>query len=112
MVCDAVTGRRVSKEQIIDTVYPLNPDHSPFFIVASEGVDGRNFDGRIDEVRISDTALQDSEMLWYDLEFEDWGYFAADINKDRYVNLLDLAMLCDAWMKCTDPENLVCENLN
>ncbi len=35
-------------------------------------------------------------------------YQTADINKDCYVNLKDLAVLGQEWLKCTDPNNAAC----
>ena len=40
-------------------------------------------------------------------------YLPADLNKDGVVNLLDLAMFADDYLRCTDPANTLwpCENL-
>jgi hypothetical protein len=35
-------------------------------------------------------------------------YKAADINQDCYVNLKDVAVLGQEWLKCTDPNNAAC----
>ena len=35
-------------------------------------------------------------------------YFSGDINKDGYVDLLDLAILAQSWLKCTDIDNPDC----
>ncbi len=36
-------------------------------------------------------------------------YMDTDFNQDCYVNLEDFAVLAQNWLKCTDPQNPVCE---
>ncbi len=38
----------------------------------------------------------------------DMGYLDSDLNKDCAVDFLDLAILANDWLKCTDPQGLNC----
>ena len=49
------------------------------------------------------TTPQTCQEVW------DKGYgLPADLNKDCYVDLMDVAALAGKWMDCVDPENLAC----
>jgi hypothetical protein len=36
-------------------------------------------------------------------------YLEGDVNKDCYVNMLDIAVLGEDWLKCSDPANSSCD---
>lgn len=38
----------------------------------------------------------------------DWGYLDADLDKDCYVNIKDIALLAQSWLACTDPLGTDC----
>jgi hypothetical protein len=38
-----------------------------------------------------------------------WGYYSADINKDCYVDIVDLVMMANDWLRCTDIRDLNCD---
>jgi hypothetical protein len=119
----------------------MSDDPNPKFTVGSEYLSGgRCFDGKIDELRISDAAIADSSRLYGGLEVGDWGLFKADFNSDGYVNHKDLdrlgyywlktphssmerldtdniinmkdyAALMIEWLKCSDPANPACVHI-
>jgi hypothetical protein len=55
------------------------------------------FWGYIDEMKISQVEA--------DLECGLWGYLPGDINEDCVVNLEDLKLLVDEWLKTTEPSD-------
>ena len=38
-----------------------------------------------------------------------WGFFGGDLDQNCEVNLLDFAAMSEAWMDCTDPLNMGCD---
>ncbi len=71
--------------------------------IGSYGGTQRYFWGWLDEVRLygNTTAV-----------CGDFGYLPADINKDCYVNDLDIKMLADNWLDCTFEGDANCDSLN
>ena len=61
-----------------------------------------NFEGLIDEVRISSVAREPSDML-RSPSFEP---VLMDLSDDGLVDLFDFAILCSEWMKCGVLENI------
>ena len=45
-------------------------------------------------------------------EYGNWGYYDADLNKDCYVDLKDLAVLGQGLLTCTDPLGEDCQIWN
>ncbi len=43
------------------------------------------------------------------LDCGEWGYLPADTNRDCYVDLEDFNLLCEQWLKCTNPRDEQCE---
>ncbi len=41
-----------------------------------------------------------------------YGFAAADIDKDCYVGLLDFSVLAAEWLKCTEPSGIDCISIN
>ena len=78
----------------------LNPAVTSNFSIGNElrsfGGYSENFEGFIDEVRISAVARQPSEMLRHRTS----GSLASDFSGDGEVNLVDFALFCAEWMKC------------
>jgi hypothetical protein len=78
----------------------------------------RYFDGQIDEVRIYDDALTAAEIQVLYREFDDisdlcgsMGYLPGDLNYDCRVDLKDMAILASEWLRCTQPEDAMCQHL-
>jgi hypothetical protein len=74
--------------------------------------------GLLDEVRLSDVALQPSQLGYWgslakyrcqDAIKDGYGY-AADLNQDCKVNFTDFAMFAGYWMRCVDPTIGGCEH--
>ena len=64
VIRDMHTGQIASAQTSAQPVYGLTAGHDPFFLICSEGVDGRNLDGLIDEVRFSNHAVTENERLY------------------------------------------------
>jgi alpha-tubulin suppressor-like RCC1 family protein len=67
----------------------------------------RHYDGLIDDVRIYNYALDESEIVAL-ASTKTCGdaahpYPVGDLNKDCYVNYRDLALFCEHWLECTAP---------
>ena len=82
-----------SLERVTDvsTDYPFEDRSNTLFFGITKW-NSRNFVGLIDELKITIPSNYAEPVCG------DWGYLAADINMDCYVNLLDLIMLCEQWM--------------
>jgi hypothetical protein len=61
----------------------------------------RGYTGTIDNVVIE----------FFAPECGDWGYLPADLNRDCYVNLADIAIMAASWLDCTDPDGDGCIQL-
>lgn len=77
------------------------------------GMDGRWFNGKIDELYIYNQVLSAADiatlMTGVDVAGTpgyatcgDAGYFAGDANRDCVVNFEDFAEMASAWLKCTN----------
>jgi hypothetical protein len=40
--------------------------------------------------------------------FGSWDFFDPDLNKDSYINFLDLAVMADQWLECSNPGDPAC----
>ncbi|HAL44922.1 MAG: hypothetical protein A2Y12_16215 [Planctomycetes bacterium GWF2_42_9] len=141
IVRDMTTGYTVSGSTTSKPLMAMSDDPNPKFTVGSEYLSGgRCFDGKIDELRISDMAIADSARLYGGLKVGDWGLFKADFNSDGYVddedlyyiahywlkaspsamerldtdnfiNMKDYAGFLNEWLKCSDPANGNCTHI-
>ncbi len=59
------------------------------------------FWGKIDEVRIGEAVPTVAGCGF-------WGYSAADLNRDCYVDIADLSILVGQWLSCTTPGDSDC----
>jgi hypothetical protein len=55
--------------------------------------------------------LDDVEIAYRKGSCSITGYAQADLNKDCYVNLPDMAILAGEWLKCSDPDLFECEDM-
>ena len=59
----------------------------------------RGFWGQIDEVRITNKALEASELLLPENKHGlDAVYLKGDLNKDLYIDFDDIAMMAENWL--------------
>jgi hypothetical protein len=82
----------------------INPSTTPRVTLGAAMYGGSPesyFWGKIDEVRIGQ-AVPTSPECGY------WGYSPADLNKDCYVNTVDLKMFVEQWLDCTVPGDMSC----
>jgi len=63
----------------------------------------RNFNGDIASVQIYKAAV-------YTDKCGERGYNSIDLNKDCYVDIIDLAAFVEEWLNCTNPGNSDCVN--
>ncbi|HOK94776.1 MAG TPA: hypothetical protein P5175_09840 [Anaerohalosphaeraceae bacterium] len=54
------------------------------------------------------TELIDLFKGTLELQCGDWGYKAGDLDKNCFVNLLDLVLMAQDWLACTDPQQPEC----
>ena len=104
IVRDMATGRTVSGTTASKPLSGLTTNPTTTFLVGSEYTtsSGRCFDGKIDEVRISNIALPDGKRLYGGMDIGDWGYFNADIDRDGYVDNGDLGFFFDYWLQASE----------
>ncbi len=104
------TGYTVSGTTSSKPLMAMSDNPNPKFTVGSEFLSGgRCFDGKIDELRISNAAIADGSRLYGGLKLGDLGYYDADLNFDGYVNLEDLLIFAHSWLDCNDSENPACQ---
>jgi len=75
------------------------------FIGENQEASGRGWKGLIDDVRIYNRALSVEEIVELSHRFDPEPlcieYLPQDLNRDCEVNLIDLALLAEAWLKST-----------
>ena len=108
VVRDLQTGITVSKTSWMLPCAGMSATPAPFMLIGTEGGSGRCFNGYIDEVRISNTALAEEERL-YNRQVGEWGILEGDLDGNGYVDSNDLAQLAAEWMRCTNPNMPECE---
>jgi hypothetical protein len=77
------------------TAIPTKPFQlrSTNIYAGSTSSNSRLYAGLMDEVKISIPSITPTSQCG------DWGYYAADLNRDCYVNLDDLLILVSEWLK-------------
>lgn len=104
-------------EYFTSTTEPLSQQTDPKFVIGGEYYSDpetphvrHSFDGYIDNVRISDTVLTESEI--FDplvCGDPDTIYPPGDLNKDCRVDLADMEQITWQWLNCTNPADEDCD---